>query len=76
MDYQENILRDIETRKAIIRSEKMRKEKPTSADLRETLRIFDDFGMRMSINKIPRFSSAYELEKWRVKKIMEFLDEH
>lgn len=67
----------IEAQKSSIQhKEKARKEKPTVADLKETVKLFDDFGMNVNMSEIPSFSSAYELEKWRVKKIVEFLGSH
>ena len=74
MNYQDRIFDSIEAQKR--HKEKARKEKPTAADLKETVKLFDDFGMNVNMSEIPSFSSAYELEKWRVKKIVEFLGSH
>lgn len=77
MNYQDRIFDSIEAQKSSIQhKEKARKEKPTAADLKETVKLFDDFGINVNMSEIPSFSSAYELEKWRVKKIVEFLDSH
>ena len=77
MNYQDRIFDSIEAQKSSIQhKEKARKEKPTEADLKETVKLFDDFGMNVNMSEIPSFSSAYELEKWRVKKIVEFLGSH
>ena len=77
MNYQDRIFDSIEAHKSSIQhKEKARKEKPTAADLKETVKLFDDFGMNVNTSEIPSFSSAYELEKWRVKKIVEFLGSH
>lgn len=74
MNYQDRIFESIEEQKnSIQHKEKVRKEKPTNADLKETVKILDDFGIHISVSDIPNFSSAYELEKWRVEKITEFL---
>lgn len=72
MNYQDRIFDSIEAQKSSIQH----KEKPTAADLKETVKLFDDFGMNVNMSEIPSFSSAYELEKWRVKKIVEFLGSH
>ena len=46
MNYQDRIFESIEAHKEAIRkAEKARKEKPTNADLKETVKIFDDFGI-------------------------------
>ncbi len=75
MNYQDRIFESIEAHKEAIRkAENARKEKPTNADLKETVKIFDDFGIEMQVSDIPDLPSAYELEKWRVKKITEYLD--
>ena len=77
MNYQDRIFDSIEAQKSSIQhKEKARKEKPTAADLKETVKLFDDFGMNVNMSEIPSFSSAYELEKWRVKKIVKFLGSH
>ena len=77
MNYQDRIFDSIEAQKSSIQhKERVRKEKPTAADLKETVKLFDDFGMNVNMSEIPSFSSAYELEKWRVKKIVEFLGSH
>ena len=77
MNYQDRIFDSIEAQTSSIQhKEKERKEKPTAADLKETVKLFDDFGMNVNMSEIPSFSSAYELEKWRVKKIVEFLGSH
>lgn len=77
MNYQDRIFDSIEAQKSSIQhKEKARKEKPTAADLKETVKLFDDFGMNVNMSEIPSFSSTYELEKWRVKKIVEFLGSH
>lgn len=77
MNYQDRIFDSIEAQKSSIQhKEKARKEKSTAADLKETVKLFDDFGMNVNMSEIPSFSSAYELEKWRVKKIVEFLGSH
>ena len=77
MNYQDRIFDRIEAQKSSIQAkEKARKERPTAADLKETVKLFDDFGMNVNMSEIPSFSSAYELEKWRVKKIVEFLGSH
>ena len=70
MNYQDRIFDSIEAQKSSIQ------HKPTAADLKETVKLFDDFGMNVNMSEIPSFSSAYELEKWRVKKIVEFLGSH
>ena len=77
MNYQDRIFDSIEAQKSSIQhKEKAKKENPTAADLKETVKLFDDFGMNVNMSEIPSFSSAYELEKWRVKKIVEFLGSH
>lgn len=77
MNYQDRIFESIEAQKnSIQRKEKMRKEKPTAADLKETMKILKDFGIKIAVSDIPDFSSAYELEKWRVKMATEYLDSH
>lgn len=77
MNYQDRIFESIEAQKnSIQRKEKIRKEKPTAADLKETVKILKDFGIKIAVSDIPDFSSAYELEKWRVKMATEYLDSH
>lgn len=77
MNCQDRIFKSIVAhRNSIQRKEQARKEKPTNSDLWETRKILCDFGIIMEIEDIPDFSSAYELEKWRTKKIMDFLDPH
>lgn len=77
MNYQDRIFESIEAQKnSIQRKEKMRKEKPTAADLKETMKILKDFGIKIAVSDIPDFSSAYELEKWRVKMATKYLDSH
>ena len=45
MNYQDRIFDSIEAQKSSIQhKEKARKEKPTAADLKETVKLFDDFG--------------------------------
>lgn len=69
MNYQDRIFDSIEAQKSSIQhKEKARKEKPTAADLKETVKLFDDFGMNVNMSEIPSFSSAYELEKMESQK--------
>ena len=63
MNYQDRIFDSIEAQKSSIQhKEKARKEKPTAADLKETVKLFDDFGMNVNMYEIQSFSYAYELE--------------
>ena len=56
MNYQDRIFDSIEAQKSSIQhKEKARKEKPTAADLKETVKLFDDFGMNVNMSEIPSF---------------------
>ncbi len=75
MRDQDRIFRSMVAHKnSIQKTEKARKEKPTKSDIKETKKIFEDFGVPISADDIPDFNSAYELEKWRTKRITEYLD--
>lgn len=77
MNDQDKILDCIEVEKNNIRrNEDKRKSKPTDADLIETVQLLEDFGINIKISKIPDFSSMSELERWRLKKIKEYLEPH
>lgn len=77
MNDQDKILDCIEVEKNNIRrNEDKRKSKPTDADLMETVQLLKDFGINIKISKIPDFSSMFELERWRLKKIKEYLEPH
>lgn len=77
MNDQDKILDCIEVEKNNIRrNEDKRKSKPTDVDLIETVQLLEDFGINIKISKIPDFSSMFELERWRLKKIKEYLEPH
>ena len=42
------------------------KAKPTEKDLKETIRLFKDFGIKMNIEEIPEFCNVAALYRWRV----------
>lgn len=63
-------------REHIQRIEDSVKRKPTTKDLKETVKLCKDFGLKISIDEIPDLHSVCALEKWRFKKIYEFLDSH
>lgn len=72
-NYYENIA---EKRNHIQRIEKQVKKKPDESDIKETIRLFKDFGITIDRSKIPDCRSVCELSKWRIKKINEFLDSY
>lgn len=42
------------------------KRKPCHSDLKETIRLLKDFGIKMTIEQIPDCRSVCELQRWRV----------
>lgn len=71
--YYENI---VQKRDHIQRIENQVKKKPTENDIKETIRLFKDFGFKIDKSEIPDCRSVCELSKWRIKKINEFLDSY
>lgn len=72
---QEKIYDDIRHQIDHIRNiEESIKRKPTPKDLKETVKLCKDFGLRINIHEIPNLHSVCALEKWRIKKITDFLD--
>lgn len=64
-DYNEyeNIRYEIDRIKKI---EDSVKAKPTIKDLKETIRLLEDFGIEMKIEEIPEFRNVAALSRWRV----------
>ena len=42
------------------------KVKPTEKDMKETIRLLKDFGIKMKIENIPDFCNVAALHRWRV----------
>lgn len=75
MMEQEKIYNDIKHQiDHIRRIEESVKRKPTAKDLKETVKLCKDFGLKISIDEIPNLHSVCALEKWRIKRITDFLD--
>jgi hypothetical protein len=75
MNKKEEMYENIEQKKEHIRRiEATIRKKPSSADLRESVKLLKDFGIIIQISDIPDLRSVCELEKWRIKKICEYLD--
>lgn len=49
------------------------KAKPSEKDLRNTVSILKDFGIKIDISDIPDCKSVFDLEQWRLKIIKENL---
>jgi len=74
---QESYYENIEgKRNRIQRIENQVRKKPDEKDIKETIRLFKDFGIKISRSEIPDCRSVCALSKWRVKKINEFLDSY
>lgn len=76
MDNSNKILyENLEAEKAKIwRIEREMKSKPKHSDLRDTVSLLKDFGIKIEISDIPDFKSLFDLERWRSTKIKEILE--
>lgn len=79
MNRQDNepFYENIEAKKDHIRRiENSVRRKPTDKDLKESVKLLKEFGIKIDVSEIPDLRSVCELEKWRVRKICEYLDSH
>lgn len=56
----------------IIETENIRKSAPSKEDYKETIEMFEDFGIKCCV--IPDFCTLTELLKWRKERIKQMLE--